>query len=150
MIIPKCVSSLKIPHLEMHLCFQISTNFSIPSSDFLLLHWQCYDNIGSISHTIPYNSIRHFIYKDVASIFVLKSIDKYMYFKGKPPHIVWLILSASHWLPHCYMIIQQRFDINLDNYCFPSGLWLFSWHKTDTMHIWPWLHHGCLIWETVS
>ena len=45
------------------------------------------------------------------------------------------------------MVIGQRFDIGLIYHCFHSGLCLFSWHKTNTMHgvieaVWVTLENG--------
>ena len=50
--------------------------------------------ICSILHQIPYNIITHSFAKDFASISLITSTDKYMYFEGKHPIMLHMIFTS--------------------------------------------------------
>ena len=110
------MSTLKVPRPEMQPFSDINKSwFYYLASGSSKKNFTMIYEIFHIKFLTMALHIIHSFYTDIASLFLLKSTEKYVYFDRKPQSCLISFLQVSPSLSDCYMymVIYQKFDISL-------------------------------------
>ena len=129
----KFVSTVKISYSEMQLCPNINKLFRslvITSNNSISSFMMIY---------AVFQTFRYSFYKTFASISMIQSTDKYMYFKVKDMPMSHIIFLCVAWAVQWWWLYGYRVwnDPRLSFFSF--GLMTVFLHKTTKMHMWLWL-----------